>query len=140
MSSTILLRSEFYKRSTQLVAKELIGRELVRCIKVGNTIQYMAGTIVETEAYGSVQEDEASHAYRGMTKRNEVMFGPVGRAYVYFTYGNHYCVNVTAKEDTQRAGAILIRSINPTRGIELMQVFRNKDLLDLACGPGKLTR
>lgn len=132
---------KFYQRKTALVARELIGHELVRRITINNSEYDLSGRIVETEAYGSMQEDEASHAFSRLTKRNSPMFGPVGRAYVYFTYGNHFCVNVTAKADNKKAGAVLIRSIEPLTGIGLMQSFRQRsELRELTSGPGRLSQ
>ena len=84
------LRRAFYERNTVRVAKELLGKVLVR--KLGDT--RLEGIIVETEAYRGY-DDAASHAHRGPTRRNQVMFGEPGHAYVYFTYGMHYCLNVT---------------------------------------------
>jgi len=96
--------------------------------------------IVETEAYG-YSDDLASHAYSGPTGRNKVMFGDVGRAYVYFTYGNHFCLNVTARSSSIEAGAVLIRGIEPVEGVELMRQFRPiENILSLTSGPGKLTQ
>jgi DNA-3-methyladenine glycosylase len=99
----------------------------------------LAGLIVETEAYRG-RKDPASHAFRGKTKRNEVMFGPAGHAYVYFTMGAHFCLNITT-EPKGTAAAVLIRAIEPVEGLDLMK--RNRGLDDmsrLADGPGKLTR
>jgi len=129
----ILTRS-FYSRSPIIVAKELIGKSLVRILENG---QKLEGIIVETEAYGG-SRDPASHAYRGITPRNEVMFGEAGHAYVYFTYGFHNCLNfVTEKKGT--ASAVLIRAIEPTTGIEIMSKFRETAILkQIASGPGKL--
>lgn len=134
------LRRDFYRRPTQEVARDLVGLELVRRISIEGRSLTLTGTIIETEAYGS-EDDEASHAFRGITKRNSVMFGPVGFSYVYFTYGNHHCVNVTARDDSASAGAVLIRSIRPNLGIDIMQSFRRRqDLRELASGPGRLTQ
>jgi DNA-3-methyladenine glycosylase len=135
-----ILKSNFFLRDTDLVAKKLIGQKLVKIIRTDNKKIKLSGIIVETEAYG-YKSDEASHAYRGMTKRNIVMFGPVGRSYIYFTYGNHYCFNVTAKSKNQIAGAVLIRGLEPTEGIEYMKKYRNLDNTRLLTnGPGKITQ
>jgi DNA-3-methyladenine glycosylase len=129
------LRRPFFKRYTSLVAKELLGCRLVRILDG----ERLAGLIVETEAYRG-HRDPASHAFRGRTRRNEVMFGPAGHAYVYFTMGAHFCLNIT----TERRGtpaAVLIRAIEPVEGIGMMK--RNRGLDDLnrvADGPGKLTK
>jgi DNA-3-methyladenine glycosylase len=130
-----ILPRNYYRRSTVEVAKDLLGKIIVRSVH-GKLI---SGMIVESEAYRST-DDPASHSYRGKTERNSVMFGEVGHAYVYFTYGNHYCLNIVAKEAEVRAGAVLIRAIEPIEGIEHMQNFRqSKDLYALTSGPGKLT-
>jgi DNA-3-methyladenine glycosylase len=94
---------------------------------------------VETEAYLGV-DDPASHAHRGMTPRNSVMFGPAGFSYVYFTYGTHHCFNVvTEREDTP--GAVLIRAVQPIQGLTLMAKRRKRTKAeDLASGPGKLAQ
>ena len=100
----------------------------------------MSGIIIETEAYRH-KDDPASHAYRKITERNKIMFGEVGIAYVYFTYGMHYCFNVVAKNSKISAGAVLIRGIIPEKGIKRMQENRNnKNLKNLANGPAKLTQ
>tara|TARA_Y100000780_G_C13690025_1_gene419135 strand:+ start:505 stop:1101 length:597 start_codon:yes stop_codon:yes gene_type:complete len=131
-----IITREFYNRNTIVVAKDLLGKILVRV--VGNKI--LSGIIVESEAYRSI-DDPASHSYKGKTERNNVMFGEVGHAYVYFTYGIHYCLNIVAKEHSIPAGAILIRAIEPIEGIEQMQKFRKtNDLYNLTNGPGKLTK
>lgn len=132
--------SSFYLRPTETVARDLIGRTLVRVIKKNGRAVRLAGTIVETEAYG-FDDDPASHACMGPTQRNRIMFGEVGRAYVYFTYGNHFCVNVSARSSKIEAGAVLIRGIEPIQGIDLMRQFRPvDDVLCLTSGPGKLTQ
>ena len=131
-----ILPKEFYQRDTVIVAKDLLGKKLVR--KICN--YEMSGIIIETEAYRH-KDDPASHAFRKITDRNKVMFGEVGIAYVYFTYGMHYCFNVVAKKSKIPAGAVLIRGINPEKGIEKMEKNRNtKNLKNLTNGPAKLTQ
>jgi DNA-3-methyladenine glycosylase len=131
-----VLPRSFYARNTVTVAKDLLGKTLVR--KLGG--KTMAGIITETEAYRHT-DDPASHAFRGSTDRNKVMFGQVGIAYVYFTYGMHYCVNAVARSDSFDAGAVLIRSITPKIGINEMIKNRKIDLLtNLTNGPAKLTQ
>lgn len=129
----------FYYRSTDLVAMELLGNKLVRIISnAGEKPKRLSGIIVETEAYG-FREDAASHAFRGLTLRNAVMFGEAGRAYIYFIYGNHFCVNVSARPHEIEAGAVLIRALQPVEGISCMQIFRKKcKELSLTSGPGKI--
>jgi DNA-3-methyladenine glycosylase len=120
---------EFFDRSVHEVAHELIGCELA----VGET----AGIIVETEAYDAT--DPACHAYIGRTSRNEVLFGPPGRAYVYLSYGIHSLLNAVAEPEGS-AAAVLIRALEPTEGIDLMRGRRGRDEIDQLCsGPGKLT-
>jgi DNA-3-methyladenine glycosylase len=132
--------SSFYQRPTEVVARDLVGKKLVRTIRNNKKQFRLAGIIVETEAYG-YSDDLASHAYVGPTGRNKVMFGNVGRAYVYFTYGNHFCLNVSARRSKVEAGAVLIRGIEPVEGIELMRQFRPvDDIFSLTSGPGKLTQ
>lgn len=129
------LSRQFYARDTIEVARDLLGKILAREISG----KRLAGMIVETEAYRA-NDDPASHAYRGITKRNKVMFGEPGHAYVYFTYGNHFCLNVTAK-DSLPAGAVLIRAVEPLEGIDVMLRNRNVDrVTDATSGPGKLTK
>ena len=130
------LPRKFYQRETTIVARELLGKKLVR--KIGN--YEMSGVIIETEAYGH-KEDPASHAFRGITERNKIMFGEAGMAYVYFTYGMHYCFNVVAKKPKITAGAVLIRGIIPEKGIKRMEKNRNvKKFENLTNGPAKLTQ
>jgi DNA-3-methyladenine glycosylase len=120
---------EFFDRSVHEVARELIGCELA----VGET----AGIIVETEAYDAT--DPACHAYIGRTARNEVLFGPPGRAYVYLSYGIHSLLNAVAEPEGS-AAAVLIRALEPTKGIDLMRERRGRDKIEGLCsGPGKLT-
>lgn len=126
----------FYSQDTVVVAKELLGKILVR--KIGR--HALSGVIVETEAYGH-RDDPASHAYRGITPRNQAMFGQVGHAYVYFTYGMHYCMNAVAYDKDNDAGAVLIRGIQPKDGIEIMMKNRRtENITNLANGPAKLTQ
>ena len=126
----------FYMRPTDVVARDLVGKKLVRTINNSR----LAGIIVETEAYG-YSNDAASHARMGITGRNAVMFGDVGRAYVYFTYGNHFCINVSARSRNVEAGAVLIRGIEPVEGIDVMRQFRPvENVFSLTSGPGKLTQ
>lgn len=132
---TVLARS-FYGRDTVDVARDLLGKILVR--KIGGNI--ISGIIVETEAY-RYKDDPASHTYGGMTERNKAMFGQVGRAYVYFTYGMHYCVNAVARSPDYEAGAVLIRSLVPKKGVDFMSRQRKTgDISNLTNGPAKLTQ
>jgi DNA-3-methyladenine glycosylase len=135
------LKSSFYARSTELVAESLLGKTLVRLISnASSKLERLSGMIVETEAYG-FKNDAASHAYRGLTSRNAAMFGDVGRAYVYFTYGSQYCINVSARSNELRAGAVLMRALQPLEGIDTMKSLRRTDdVLSLTSGPGKLTQ
>lgn len=127
-------RSFFENRSPE-VARELLGARLVRVL--GR--KRLSGVIVETEAYRGAG-DPASHAYRGRTGRNEVMFGEAGRAYVYFTMGMHYCLNITA-EPEGRPAAVLVRALEPLEGVDIMRKSRGvDDLRRLASGPGNLTK
>ena len=131
-----ILPKEFYEKDTVAVAKNLLGKKLVR--RIGDF--QMSGIIVETEAYRH-KDDPASHAFRNITERNKIMFGDVGLAYVYFTYGMHYCFNVVAKNSKIDAGAVLIRAIKPDKGITRMKQNRNlEELKNLTNGPGKLTQ
>lgn len=133
-------RSSFYFRPTENVARDLVGKTLIRVIKKYGKSFILAGRIVEAEAYGYI-EDEASHARMGPTVRNAIMFGDVGIAYVYFTYGNHFCLNVSARSRKVNAGAVLIRAIEPVAGIDLMKQFRSvANIYCLSSGPGKLTQ
>jgi DNA-3-methyladenine glycosylase len=126
----------FYARDTVKVAQDLLGKTLVRNID-GNLI---SGMITETEAY-KYKDDEASHSFGGMTARNKAMFDQVGRAYVYFTYGMHYCVNAVARSSDSYAGAVLIRSLFPKQGLDFMLKQRKTtDISNLTNGPAKLTQ
>lgn len=129
------LPRSFYDRETLTVAKKLLGKYLVRRTDDGEIV----AKIVEVEAYRGA-DDPASHAYRGPTKRNWPMFGKPGCAYIYFIYGNHYCLNAT----TERKGvpaAVLIRAVEIVDGLELARKNRKVRSDDeLSNGPGKLTK
>ena len=129
-----ILDREFYSRDTATVAKELIGKVLVKKYQR----QQLSGIIIETEAYYG-ETDPASHAFHGRTPRADIMFGKAGLAYVYFCYGMYYMLNaVTEREEVP--GAVLIRSVLPISGTDIMSVRRNtNDIKKLANGPGKLT-
>ena len=128
------LPRSFYARNTVTVAKELLGKRLVR--KINNYT--ISGIITETEAYRH-SDDPASHAYRRKTERNRVMFEQVGLAYVYFTYGMYFCFNVVARNKKSKAGAVLIRSIQPEKGLDIMEKNRGKiDEKNFTNGPAKL--
>jgi len=123
------LGTEFFERSVQEVARELIGCALL-CDGVG-------GVIVETESYE--RDDPACHAYVGLTPRTATLFGPPGRAYVYLSYGIHSCLNFVCEPEGS-AAAVLIRALEPRWGIERMTVRRGREgARELCSGPGKLT-
>lgn len=133
--ATALPRS-FYARETTEVAVDLLGKRLLSSLEGGT----VSGIITETEAYGHL-DDPASHACRRMTQRNRAMFGEVGMAYVYFTYGMHYCFNVVARPPRAEAGAVLVRAVSPDSGIDTMKANRHKDTTaNLANGPAKLAQ
>lgn len=119
-------------QDAEVAAKALLGYRLIHDSPKGRT----AGIIVETEAYTA--DDEASHTFRGQTKRNSVMFGPAGHAYIYFTYGMHHCFNIVTGSEGDGQG-VLIRALEPVEGLELMHERRGVDkVLDLTNGPAKL--
>lgn len=129
-----VLDRKFYSRYPSIVARDLLGKTLVRRL---NDETKLKGIIVETEAYGG-SSDPASHAYRGITERNRVMFGAPGHTYIYFTYGFHNCLNfVTGKKGV--ASAVLIRGIEPVEGLAVMfRLRKTKILSNLTSGPGKI--
>jgi len=131
-----LLPRSFYARDTVVVAKDLLGKMLVREYKGKKLI----GIITETEAYR--YDDPACHACRGKTPRTEALFGQVGHAYIYFSYGIHYCMNIVSRDpETTPAGGVLIRAIKPVAGIEIMEKNRSmQSLKHLTNGPGKVTQ
>src|SRR5512134_626870 len=112
----MILQRSFYEQDTIIVAKDLLGKILVRESSQGTT----AGRIIETEAYRG-PEDQASHSYANhRTVRNDIMFGQKGHAYVYFIYGLYYCFNITAGSVLGKPEAVLIRSLEPTIGKDIM--------------------
>jgi DNA-3-methyladenine glycosylase len=128
----------FYDRDPRRVGRELLGKILVR--REGRKL--LSGRIVEVEAYLGAN-DPAAHSFAGRTPRNAVMFGPPGYVYVYFIYGNHYCLNVSCLREGI-AGAVLFRALEPLSGIEEMAIARGitlhgpRDLRLLTTGPGRL--
>lgn len=128
------LPAAFFERAPALVAPDLLGAVVVS-VAAGTLV---AGRIVETEAYlGS--DDPGSHAAtRGITRRNAVMYGPPGAAYVYFTYGNHFMLNLVCEPEGV-AGGVLLRAIEPLAGLEVMEERRGgRTGVELTNGPGKL--
>jgi DNA-3-methyladenine glycosylase len=122
------LTRSFFDRNVHEVAPELIGATLL--------VEGVGGTIVEVEAYD--HEDPAAHGFGGRTPRNASMFGPAGHAYVYRSYGIHWCLNFVCEQEGV-ANAVLIRALEPTAGIAQMQKRRNMQDLRLLCaGPGRL--
>ena len=138
------LKVEFYDRDPRRVARALLGKLLVRRTAGG----VLAGRIVETEAYLG-QDDPAAHSAAGRTARNAVLFGPPGIAYVYFIYGNHYCLNVSCLPDGA-AGGVLFRALEPVVGVEQMAEARGieltkdvalrkiSELRKISSGPGRM--
>jgi DNA-3-methyladenine glycosylase len=131
------LRRAFFSRDPRRVARELLGKILVREGRARRTAR-----IVEVEAYLG-EDDPAAHAAVGNTARTAVLFGPPGHAYVYFIYGNHYCLDVSC-EPQDRAGSILFRALEPISGVKEMAEARGieikgpRDLIRLTSGPGRL--
>jgi DNA-3-methyladenine glycosylase len=138
------LKQDFFNRDPRKVARALLGKLLVRKTPHG----ILAGRIVETEAYLG-QDDAASHSAVGRTNRNAALFGPPGHAYVYFIYGNHYCLNVSCLPDGV-PGGVLFRAFEPVAGIERMADARGielateadhrkiSDLRKISSGPGRM--
>jgi DNA-3-methyladenine glycosylase len=123
-----VIGTDFFARSVHEVAPDLLGVTLL--------VDGVGGAIVEVEAYD--HEDPAAHGYRGRTARNASMFGPPGHAYVYRSYGIHWCLNFVCEEEGS-ASAVLIRALEPTRGLEAMRERRRVEAPRLLCsGPGRL--
>ena len=138
-----VLSRDFFNRDPVTVGRELLGKLLIR--REGRTL--LAGRIVEDEAYLGA-EDPAAHAYAGRTPRNAVLFGPPGHAYVYFIYGNHYCLNVSCMPEGN-AGGVLLRAMEPVFGREAMARARRLELAGaprpsqlrlISTGPGRMSQ
>jgi len=137
--STKKLKKSFYRREVLVVARELLGKILVK----SSGKEILAGKIVEVEAYHG-DTDEAAHSYGGVTKRNEIMFEAGGYLYVYFTYGAHHCCNVVTGKKGEGT-AVLIRAVEPVIGLDIMiknrfgrKLKSEKELFNLTSGPGKV--
>ncbi len=138
-----ILPREFFNHDPVTVGRELLGKLLIR--REGRAL--LAGRIVEDEAYLGV-DDPAAHSYSGRTPRNAVLFGPPGHAYVYFIYGNHYCLNVSCLPDGE-AGGVLFRAMEPVygqdamsraRGLALPDAPRPAQLRMISSGPGRMAQ
>lgn len=137
------LSREFFNRDAVTVARELLGKLLIR----RQERKLLAGRIVEDEAYLG-GDDPAAHAYAGQTARNFVLFGPPGHAYVYFVYGNHYCLNVSCMSDGRGEG-VLFRAMEPVfneqamaraRGLDLSRLVSVSQLRLISSGPGRMSQ
>src|ERR1700741_4665996 len=120
-SSERVLSQQFYARDPRIVARELLGKILVRTLS-GRAKKKLSGRIVEVEVY-LAEGDLAAHSAAGKTERNQVLFGPPGHAYVYFLYGVHYCLNFSCMPEGQ-AGCVLLRAIEPMEGLDEMAKAR----------------
>jgi DNA-3-methyladenine glycosylase len=130
----------FFARNPRRVARDLLGKLLIRSSRTST----LSARIVEVEAYLG-QNDPAAHSAAGRTARTSVLFGPPGHAYVYFIYGNHYCLNVSCEAEG-KPGGVLIRALEPIIGVEEMARARGitlhtpHDLRKLTSGPGRLAQ
>ena len=129
-----ILEDSFYNAPSEKVAEKLLGKILLRKLPDG---ECLSGRICETEAYSP--DDPASHSFGGRTERNAPMFGPPGRAYVYFIYGIHHCLNVVTGPEGE-GSAVLIRGILPLEGLDTIRQRRGTTIKDsqLCNGPGKI--
>ncbi len=131
------LPRSFYLRPTLTIAKDVLGKLIIRKLRG----KLLIGKIIEVEAYLG-EKDPASHAFRGKTKRNEVMFREGGHLYVYFTYGMHFCANIVTEEEGI-GHAVLLRAVEPIEGINIimnnrkMEQWRNGEMKQLSNGPAK---
>lgn len=128
----MIIKRNFYQQPTLDVAEQLIGKLLVREING----HLLIGSIVETEAYIG-KDDSACHAAKGLTPRTKVMFGKAGFSYIYLVYGMHFMLNIVTEKSNFPA-AVLIRAVEPLKGITAMQSYRNAELNNLCNGPAKL--
>jgi|SRR5215468_10073896 len=144
-SSKRVLPQQFYARDPRIVARELLGKILVRTLSDGAKKRRRSGRIVEVEVYLG-EGDFAAHSAAGQTERNQVLFGPPGHAYVYFIYGVHHCLNFSCMPEGQ-AGCVLLRALEPAEGLEEMARARGlsrerlssiSGLKMLTSGPGRL--
>src|ERR1700727_1114624 len=140
LGSTIQpLDRTFFRRDPRRVARDLLGKILLREGK-----SHLTARIVEVEAYLG-ENDPAAHAAAGNTARNSILFGPPGYAYIYFIYGNHYCLNVSCEREG-KAGGVLFRAVEPLQGMQEMARARGivlatpRDLPRLTSGPGRLAQ
>ncbi|MGO9338623.1 MAG: DNA-3-methyladenine glycosylase [Terracidiphilus sp.] len=138
------LTRAFFEAPPELVAPRLLGKILVHRIEDENRTKYLAGRIVEVEAYLGPHNnppDPAAHSHRGPTPRNQVLFGPAGFAYVYSIYGRYFCANISCEEEGQ-AGCVLLRALEPVSGAD--QMAKNRGLQPgaparlLTSGPSRL--
>jgi DNA-3-methyladenine glycosylase len=131
------LNRTFYEEKSVTVAQTLLGCILIS--EIGQKNERTSGIIIETEAYGG-ESDPGSHAFKGKTKRTQILYGEAGRAYVYLIYGKHYLLNVVT-EKCGTPGAVLIRALEPVEGITIMKKRRQTDnFSNLTSGPGKVTQ
>lgn len=139
-----LIPRAFFEDPPEQVAPRLLGKILVHRIDSETGTNYLAGRIVEVEAYlgpHNLPPDPAAHTYRGPTPRNQVIFGPAGHAYVYAIYGKYFCMNVSCEQEGQ-AGCVLVRALEPLHGADLMAHNRGLEpgapARMLTSGPGRL--